>query len=47
MPKGVDMVFNTNKARTADKLDAMKPLTDDPDLPFGSIVRQKHYGPEG
>lgn len=47
MPKGVDMVFNTNKARTADKLDAMKPLKDDPDLPFGSIVRQKHYGPEG
>lgn len=47
MPKGVDMVFNTNKARSADKLDAMKPLKDDPDLPFGSIVRQKHYGPEG
>ena len=47
MPKGVDMVFNTNKARSADKTDAMKPLKDDPDLPFGSIVRQKHYGPEG
>lgn len=47
MPKGVDMVFNTNKTRSDNKLDAMKPLKDDPDLPFGSIVRQKHYGPEG
>lgn len=43
MPKGVDMVFNTNKARSDSKLDAMKPLKDDPDLPFGSIVRQRHF----
>lgn len=43
MPPGVDMVFNTNKGRSADKLDAMKGLKDDADLPFGSIVRQKHY----
>lgn len=54
LPDGVDMRFNTNKSDTGDKLAALKPLkrvkangkeTDevDPDLPFGSIVRQKHY----
>ena len=46
LPPGVDLVFNTNKARSADKLDAMKPLNInketgqvDLDLPFKSIVR--------
>lgn len=58
MPEGVDILFNTNKKSTGNKLDAMKPLkkvkenvdgkmvdTDetDPDNPFGSIVRQRHY----
>lgn len=50
LPKGVDMVFNTNKSDTGNKLDAMKPIKkdkstgeNDPDLPFGSIVRQMHY----
>lgn len=47
LPPGVDLVFNTNKSNTGNKLDAMKPLkTDkegkiDPDNPFGaSISRQ-------
>lgn len=40
LPDGVDLMFNTSKRDTGNKLDAMKPLTDDPDLPFGSIVRQ-------
>ena len=39
MPPGVDLVFNTNKKNTGNKLDALKPLSDDPDLPFGSITR--------
>jgi len=43
IPDGADMVFNTNKSKKADKLDAMKPIKDDPDLPFGSIVRQREY----
>lgn len=45
LPKGVDMVFNTNKSKAEVKtpLDAMKPIKNDEDLPFGSIVRQKHY----
>ncbi|MET0785779.1 MAG: helix-turn-helix domain-containing protein [Paenisporosarcina sp.] len=40
LPKGVDLLFNTNKENTGNKLDAMKPLSDKQDLPFGSIVRQ-------
>lgn len=50
LPDGVDMVFNTNKKSTGNKLDAMKPIkknkqTGDTDevLPFGSIVRQRTY----
>lgn len=46
LPDGVDLVFNTNKKNTGNKLDAMKPFeTDkdgniDPDNPFGAVVRQ-------
>jgi hypothetical protein len=41
LPDGVDLVFNTNKNRTGDKLDAMKAMKDDPDNPFGAVVRQR------
>jgi DNA-binding CsgD family transcriptional regulator len=41
LPDGVDLVFNTNKKSTGNKLDAMKAMKDDPDNPFGSIVRQR------
>lgn len=40
MPDGVDLVFNTNKSNTGSKLDALKAIKDDPDNPFGAIVRQ-------
>lgn len=40
LPDGVDLQFNTNKNKTANKLDAMKPLKDDPEDPFGSTIRQ-------
>lgn len=50
MPKGIDIIFNTNKTRAetgGDKMAAMKPtdknLKNDPENPFGSITRQKHY----
>lgn len=43
LPDGVDMMFNTNKHDTGNKLDAMKPQKDDKDNPFGSVIRQKHY----
>jgi hypothetical protein len=39
LPDGTDLLFNTNKPRTANKMDALKPLTGDPDLPFGSVTR--------
>ena len=41
LPDGVDLVFNTNKQNTGNKLDAMKAMKDDPDNPFGAVVRQK------
>jgi len=41
LPVGVDLVFNTNKKNTGNKLDAMKAMKDDPDNPFGAVVRQK------
>jgi DNA-binding CsgD family transcriptional regulator len=45
LPDGVDLVFNTNKHPTGNKLDAMKPIKTnkdgsiDLDLPFGSVTR--------
>jgi hypothetical protein len=39
IPDGHDMVFNTNKSDTGDKLKAMKPQLQD-ENPFGSAVRQ-------
>ncbi|WGH21775.1 helix-turn-helix DNA binding domain protein [Arthrobacter phage Inked] len=47
LPKGVDLMFNTNKSNTGNKLDAMKPMADkktgliDEKNPFGAIVRQQ------
>lgn len=40
LPPGVDLMFNTNKKDTGNKLDAMKKMKDDPTDPFGAIVRQ-------
>lgn len=40
LPDGIDLVFNTNKSNTGNKLDAMKQISDDPDNPFGATVRQ-------
>lgn len=41
MPKGVDIIFNTNKSnKDVDKMGAMKSMKDDPDNPFGSTIRQ-------
>lgn len=41
LPPGIDLVFNTNKSNTGNKLDAMKKMKDDEDNPFGAIVRQR------
>lgn len=40
IPDGADLVFHTNKPKGPNKLAAMKPLKDDPDNPFGAVVRQ-------
>lgn len=40
LPPGVDLMFNTNKANTGNKLDAMKPLKDDKDNPFGAVIKE-------
>jgi hypothetical protein len=49
-PPGVDLVFNTNKKNTGNKLDAMKPMQKDnltgeisKDDPFGSNIRDQVY----
>jgi DNA-binding CsgD family transcriptional regulator len=49
MPPGVDLVFNTNKSSTGDKLDAMKKMKDDPDDPFGANINDQIHetGPDG
>lgn len=38
----VDIIFNTNKHDTGNKLDAMKPLKDDPDNPFTSTIKRQN-----
>lgn len=48
LPKGVDVMFNTNKHKGTPMLGSkdntvLKNLKDDPDNPFGAVVRQKHY----
>lgn len=39
MPDGVDVVFNTNKTRDVPKMEVLKKIKDDPDNPFGSLIK--------
>lgn len=41
LPKGIDVVFNTPKEDTGNKLDAMKAISDDPDNPFGAQISRQ------
>ena len=46
LPKGVDVMFNTNKGKDKSKLEVLKPIKDDPDNPFGSLIKaggQSYY----
>lgn len=43
LPAGVDLMFNTNKSNTGNKLDAMKKMKDDPDDPFGATINDQVY----
>ena len=39
LPKGVDVMFNTNKTKDKSKMEVLKPIKDDPDNPFGSLIK--------
>jgi biotin operon repressor len=39
MPVGVDIIYNTNKSKTTPKEDVFKKLKDDPDNPFGTVIK--------
>lgn len=40
-PDGVDVIFNTNKSNKVAKLDVLKDIKNDPDNPFGALVKEK------
>lgn len=46
MPDGADIVFNTNKHTGTPKMHVLKKIQDDPDNPFGALIKangQSHY----
>lgn len=46
LPKGVDVMFNTNKGKDKSKMEVLKPIKEDPDNPFGSLIKaggQSYY----
>lgn len=43
LPKGVDILFNTNKHNDKSKMEVLKEMETDKDNPFGSTVRQFDY----
>lgn len=46
LPDGVDIMFNTNKGKNKAKMDVLKPIKDDPDNPFGALIKaggQSYY----
>ena len=43
MPKGYDIVFNTNKTKDVPLKDVLKPMKDDPSNPFGATFTQWSY----
>lgn len=40
MPDGVDVIFNTNKSKSVPKLEVLKNIKNDPDNPFGSLIKE-------
>lgn len=41
MPDGVDVIFNTNKKQGTPLEKVLKPIHDDPDNPFGSLIKER------
>lgn len=46
LPDGVDVVFNTNKKKGTPKMDVLKSIKDDPDNPFGSLIKEGINDPD-
>lgn len=44
LPNGVDLQVHSNKSKDVGKLGALKPLKDDADNPFGSIIKRQIVG---
>lgn len=40
LPDGVDVLFNTNKKTGTPVMDVLKKIKDDPDNPFGSLIKE-------
>ncbi len=40
LPDGVDVLFNTNKKAGTPTMDVLKKVKDDPDNPFGSLIKE-------
>lgn len=40
LPDGVDVRFNTNKTKDVVKMDVLKKIKDDPDNPFGALLKE-------
>ena len=43
-PDGVDVIFNTNKSKSVAKMDVLKDIKNDPDNPFGSLIKDANQG---
>ena len=46
LPNGVDVRFNTNKKKGTPKMEVLKPIKDDPDNPFGSLIKEGVNDPD-
>ena len=44
MPDGIDVIFNTNKSKSVPKMDVLKNIKNDPDNPFGSLIKDADQG---
>lgn len=43
LPKGKDIIFNTNKKIGTPMTDVLKEIKDDPSDPFGSLIKEQNY----
>ena len=43
-PDGVDVIFNTNKTKDKSKMEVLKDIKDDPENPFGSLIKDADQG---